>query len=145
MFGKRHVVLLALAMAPLASLTVSAETVTFNAALSSANNPSATGTLEATFDTETMVLSWVITYSGLSGPAVAAHYHGPARAGENAGVLVPLEGDLTAPISGEATLSADIAADLQNGFLYLNIHTAQNPGGELRGQLPAAEYVAPSM
>ena len=59
--------------------------------------------------------------------------------GENAGVLVPLSGDLTAPIAGETTLSPEIAAQLLDGLLYLNIHTGANPGGEIRGHLILAE------
>ena len=126
-------------MGPLVSLPALAETVAFNAEMTSAANPSASGTLEATFDTDTLLLSWTVSFSGLTGPAVAAHFHGPAGIGENAGVLIPLSGDLSAPVAGEATLSQEIAAQLLEGLLYLNIHTGANPGGEIRGHLVLPE------
>jgi len=95
----------------------------------------ATGNVEASFDAATKTLSWTITYDGLSGPASAAHFHGPAAEGENAGPVVPIEGDLASPIEGEATLTDEQIADLQNGLWYFNVHTEANPGGEIRGQL----------
>ena len=139
MFRHRHAVILALAMGPIVSLPALAETIIFNVEMTSATNPSASGTVEATFDTDTLILSWTVSYNGLTGPAVAAHYHGPAAMGENAGVLLPLSGDLSAPITGEATLSQEIAAQLLDGLLYLNIHTGANPGGEIRGHLVLPE------
>lgn len=95
----------------------------------------ATGELQATYDTETMLLSWTVTYDGLTGPATAAHFHGPAEVGENAGPVVPVEGALDSPISGEATLTEDQAADLMAGLWYFNVHTAEHTGGEIRGQV----------
>ena len=93
------------------------------------------GTIETTFDKMTNVLTWTVTYSGLSGPVTAAHFHGPAVAGANAGVAVPFTGDLSSPIRGKATLTAAQAADFTAGRWYVNLHTAKNPGGEIRGQL----------
>ena len=93
------------------------------------------GNAEATFDRTTNKLSWKITYTGLSGPATAGHFHGPAMPGANAGVVLPFKGAVTSPIEGEAMLSAEQAADLLAGKWYANIHTAANPGGEIRGQL----------
>ena len=93
------------------------------------------GTIETTFDKMTNVLTWTVTYSGLSGPVTAGHFHGPAVAGANAGVAVPFTGDLSSPIRGKATLTAPQAADLTGGRWYVNLHTAKNPGGEIRGQL----------
>ncbi len=93
------------------------------------------GTIDTTFDKSTNVLTWTVTYSGLSGPVTAAHFHGPAAAGANAGVAVPFTGDLSSPIKGKATLTAAQAADLAAGRWYVNLHTAKNPGGEIRGQL----------
>lgn len=94
-----------------------------------------TGTVEATFDTDTKVLTWTITYSGLSGDAAAAHFHGPAAVGANAGPVVPIEGNVASPISGTATLADQQATDLQAGMWYFNIHSAKFPDGELRGQV----------
>ena len=93
------------------------------------------GTIDTTFDKMTNVLTWTVTYSGLSGPVTAAHFHGPAAAGANAGVAVPFTGDLSSPIRGKATLTAAQAADFTGGRWYVNLHTAKNPGGEIRGQL----------
>ena len=70
MFRNRHAFILALAIAPFITVPASAEVLTFNVEMTSANNPSATGMLEATFDTDTLVLSWVVSYTGLTGPAV---------------------------------------------------------------------------
>lgn len=96
---------------------------------------SGSGTVETTFDKSTNVLTWTVTYSGLSGPLTAGHFHGPAMPGANAGVVVPFTGDLTSPIRGKATLTAAQAADFTAGRWYANLHTAKHPGGEIRGQV----------
>ena len=95
----------------------------------------ASGTMLAKLDTQSSVLTWTITYSGLSGPATAGHFHGPAIVGQNAGVALPLTGSLDSPVSGSAKLSAAQLADVIAGKWYINLHTATNPGGEIRGQL----------
>jgi hypothetical protein len=94
-----------------------------------------TGKVDATYDSGTKMLNWTIVYSGLTGPASAAHFHGPAPAGKPAGVEVPLTGSLASPIKGSATLTDAQAKDLMNGMMYFNIHTAEYKGGELRGQM----------
>ncbi|MEP6607610.1 MAG: CHRD domain-containing protein [Burkholderiaceae bacterium] len=96
---------------------------------------SGTGTVDTTFDKSTNVLTWTVTYSGLSGPVTAGHFHGPASPGANAGVAVPFTGDMASPIRGKATLTAAQAADFTAGRYYANLHTAKNPGGEIRGQV----------
>lgn len=73
-----------------------AETIDLKAELSGSNesppnDSQAKGTAEATLDTETRELTWTVEYSGLSGPAIGAHIHGPADAGANAGIMVPLK------------------------------------------------------
>ena len=100
-----------------------------------ANTSAATGTADIDFDPASKKLSWKVTYSGLSGPATAAHFHGPAEAGKNAGVAIPIPGAASSPVEGSATLTDAQAADLLAGKLYVNIHTAANPGGEIRGQV----------
>jgi CHRD domain len=127
----------------LVSGAAQAETKIFKATLSGASEvPPATspgaGAATATLDTATGMLVWDVTYSGLTGPAKAAHIHGPAGPGQNAGVVVPLKGDLASPIKGSATLTAAQMADLEGGKYYVNIHTAANKGGEIRGQLQPA-------
>lgn len=98
------------------------------------NASRATGMAEAWFDKTNNTLRYRITYAGLTGPATMAHFHGPAIAGANAGVVVPfLNPD--SPIEGTATLTPAQAADLMAGKWYANVHTAANPAGEIRGQL----------
>ena len=93
------------------------------------NDSAATGMLEATYDTETMMLTWTVTYDGLTGEATAAHFHGPAGPDETAGPVVPVEGDLASPIEGSATLTEEQATQLQDGMWYFNLHTAEYPDG----------------
>jgi hypothetical protein len=97
------------------------------------------GSAALTYDPATRVVTWNITFSGLSSPATMAHFHGPAAAGKNAGVKVWLSQkgsmDVTSPIKGEATLSADEATMFEAGDMYINVHTKDHPGGEIRGQV----------
>lgn len=105
------------------------------------NSTSGTGSVTVTFDSDSKKLSWNGTYSGLTGPATAAHIHGPAEPGKNAGVVLWISDHDTkahpfpSPFEGSATLTDAQASDLMSGLYYVNIHTAANPGGELRGQL----------
>jgi hypothetical protein len=77
------------------------------------------------------------SYSGLSGPATAAHFHGPAPKGQNAGVVIPADA-AKSPFGGSATLSDAQAADLAKGNWYFNIHCGEQ-GGEIRGQVSPAK------
>ncbi len=99
------------------------------------NTSAATGKADIDYDAATKKLSWTLTYSGLSGPATAAHFHGPAEPGKNAGVAVAIPNAGTSPVTGSATLTDAQAADLEAGKYYVNVHTAANPGGEIRGQV----------
>ncbi|MEO5737023.1 MAG: CHRD domain-containing protein [Variovorax sp.] len=92
------------------------------------------GMTEATLNKVTNVLKWKVTYSGLTGPASAAHFHGPAAAGSNAGVVIPFANSAS-PIEGQATLTPAQVADLMAGKWYANVHTAAHGGGEIRGQM----------
>ena len=100
-----------------------------------ANASAGTGTADIDYDPASKKLSWKVTYSGLSGPATAAHFHGPAEAGKNGGVAVAIPNATSSPAEGSATLTDAQAADLTGGKYYVNIHTAANPGGEIRGQV----------
>ena len=100
-----------------------------------ANTSAGTGTADVDYDAASKKLTWTLTYSGLSGPATAAHFHGPAEAGKNAGVKVPIANATSSPAEGSATLTDAQAADLMAGRYYVNVHTAANPGGEIRGQV----------
>jgi hypothetical protein len=99
------------------------------------NNSTGKGTADIDYDAATKKLSWKLTYSGLTGPATAAHFHGPAEPGKNAGVAVAIPNASKSPVEGSATLTDAQAADLEAGKYYINIHTAANPGGEIRGQV----------
>lgn len=125
--------------------TTASETATsLNVALSSslfAQNEvppvmsTASGTVEAYLNKRTNLLSWTVNYAGLSGPVTAAHFHGPAVVGKNAGVVVPMTGSLVNPIVGSATITAAQLPDLMAGNWYVNLHTTVSPGGEIRGQV----------
>jgi hypothetical protein len=99
-----------------------------------------TGTLTATVDTDTNEFKYHIEFTGLTGAVVAAHFHGPAAEGANAKPQLPIKtSPITSPIDGKATLTPEQVKDLVDGKWYFNLHTAANPGGEVRGQLLKAE------
>jgi hypothetical protein len=101
------------------------------------NDSKASGSVDLNYDTSSKNLSWKGTYSGLSGPATAAHFHGPAPSGKNAGVMVPIFAGPAAksPFEGSATLNDAQAQALMAGDLYVNVHTEANKAGEIRGQV----------
>jgi hypothetical protein len=138
-FGQVILIVVLLGSGPMWAGSASAEMITFKAQLSAAdevppNDSTATGEAEATLDTATKTLQWTVTYSGLSGPAIGAHFHGPSEPGKNAGIAIPFP-VASSPIKGAAVLSDAQVADVMGGKWYANIHTARNPGGEIRGQL----------
>jgi hypothetical protein len=118
-----------------------AKTLHFGATLKGASEVPAhdvkgTGKVTASLDTATKAFSYKVTYAGLTGAATMAHFHGPAAAGVNAPPVVPVPASALAnPMAGTATLTDAQIADLEAGKWYFNIHTAANPGGEIRGQL----------
>jgi len=96
------------------------------------------GTAELTFDPATRVVTWNITYSGLSSAATMAHFHGPAKAGQNAPPVIWLskQGSPPAnPMTGSATLTPEQAKQFADGEWYVNLHTQAHPAGEIRGQV----------
>jgi uncharacterized iron-regulated membrane protein len=114
-----------------------AQMATYKATLNGASEvppvtSSATGTASVNVDTASKKVSWTVTYTGLT-PA-AAHIHCGAAAGANAGVAVPLTAG-PSPMSGSGEMTDAQLADLTAGKCYVNIHTAANKGGEIRGQL----------
>lgn len=119
-----------------------AEVVKYHAKLdgkseSPATQSKGTGTAKLSYDTATKHLTYELDYKGLT-DAVAAHFHGPADAGANGGVELPITFG-PSPIKGEADLTDAQAADLAAGKWYVNIHTKGTPAGEIRGQVEPAK------
>ena len=128
-----------ISFALLTAAPLAAETMNFAATLDNAQEvpptkATATGNVAMTFDGETKLLTWKGSYSGLTGAATAAHFHGPAPAGKNAPVVVPIA-EFGSSFEGKATLTAPQSSELLAGELYVNVHTAANPNGEIRGQV----------
>jgi hypothetical protein len=127
-------------VALLLSAPAFAATETFHATLSPSSEvpPSkSTGSGDATvtLNTETHEITYNVTFKGFSSAATAAHIHGPAEAGKNAGVVVPLGNNPTSPITGSHTLTTEQQKQLEAGKYYVNVHTKNNPSGAIRGQL----------
>jgi hypothetical protein len=118
----------------------SAATVKFHATLAAASEVPPTksagsGEATASLDTASHELTYDVTYKGLEGDATAAHIHGPAEAGKNAGVALPLGSAPKSPIHGSAKLTPEQEQQLTAGMYYVNVHTKDNAGGAIRGQL----------
>jgi hypothetical protein len=128
-----------------AAAPVLAEEIKYQAELTAAEetpptDSAGTGKLEATYDTETKMLTWTITYQDLTGPVTAAHFHGPAPVGEKADPVVPLAAPYDSPLSGGEALTDEQYQDLSKGLWYLNLHTDKYPDGEIRGQVILASH-----
>jgi hypothetical protein len=82
------------------------------------------------------VITWRLTFSKLSGRAIAAHIHSGAR-GKAGPVIVPLCAPCRSGARGRATVSESVLDALESGRTYVNVHTPKNPAGEIRGQLAA--------
>lgn len=114
---------------------------TFKATLNAANErptpntSTGTGTSILILDIDTKIFTVSTTYTGLTGAATASHIHkgDPTVAG---GVIFPFSNVTVSPIVYTSTaIDAAQEADLRAGLWYTNVHTALNPGGEIRGQL----------
>lgn len=162
-------VLATLLAAPMASHALVYQ---FNAALSGANEvpPSAataTGVATLFYDDKSTASLLDDTYNfsasafGLTGGSVAGtaasayHIHAPAAAGVNGPVVVSLDAAPFVSFNSSSTLlvggtnvtppNTSFLANLQASLAYVNIHTAANPGGAIRGQLiPVAVVPEPS-
>lgn len=96
-----------------------------------------TGSATLTYDDVTNELTWNISWGGLIGTETLAHFHGPALPNQNAGVQLnwaAISG-LVSPSIGNAVITAQQGADLLNELWYINIHTTEVSGGEIRGNI----------
>jgi hypothetical protein len=123
------------AMTLLAAGAASAQAMHYAATLKGAEGVKGTGAVQATLDGKTFTYS--ATYKDLTGPATAAHFHVAPTPGGNGPPVVPAV-VTPSPIKGTATLTDAQIADLNAGKLYFNVHTAANPGGEIRGTVTMA-------
>lgn len=103
---------------------------------------SAEGTGTATVMIVGDKLKVTVSFEGLTGPLTGAHIHGPALPGENAGVIFGIiPGELSegasSPLRAMFPITEEQKALIRDGRTYLNLHTADFPGGEIRGQIPA--------
>src|SRR5262249_42789100 len=140
------VVLLALALILGGASTSHATQFTFCANLDGLqevppNGSSATGTATLVYEDVTNTLTTNGNCCNLSASFTASHIHGPAAPGANAGVLHPLAVLLGTPLCGSfnndvwSGLTAAQVGFLNSGLLYINVHSMQFPGGEIRGQI----------
>lgn len=124
--------------------TASAATQKFTANLAATSEVPPTtskgsGMATVSLDTATHEITYDVTFSGFASAVTAAHIHGPAEPSKNAGVIVPLGNNPTSPIHGTAKLTQEQEKQLTDGLYYVNVHSKNNPGGAIRGQLVAAK------
>ena len=119
-----------------AAMPALAEVQQFKASLngksvSPATDSAATGTADIKIDTDAKTITWTIKTTGLTGAAMAAHFHGPADPGANAKPEIDISKSIE---QGTAPITAEQIADFNAGKIYINIHTVKFPDGEIRGQ-----------
>ncbi len=130
------VVLAAPASATIINLTASLDCAQASAGAGTCGaGGSGTGSATITLDDQTNLLSWNISWGGLSGTLTVAHFHGPALPTQNAGVQVNFLSLAPGnPSIGSTTITPTQAADLLSELWYINIHSTAFTGGEIRGQ-----------
>lgn len=142
--SRRIVIMAACSAAVFAwAVTAKAAPETFKVALTGAQQvppvqTSGSGTADLTYDPATRMLTWSVSYSGLSGAATMAHFHGPAAEGKNGPVAIWISkkgSPVESPIKGEATLTPEQAQQFTGGEWYINVHTEAHPAGEIWGQV----------
>jgi hypothetical protein len=136
------VLLVVLAFAPGSASAALQFEATINSAQEVPVNPSpATGTGAFTLNDAETQLSIFVTFSGLVAPQTAAHIHGPAAPGVNAGVRFGFP--LGSPVNLVWAIPPADVVSLKAGLLYVNVHSTTYPGGEIRGQILAAVPAVP--
>jgi hypothetical protein len=136
---------LALAALVAGAPTALAATLSFKAEMTGGgeappNNTTGKASLTATLNTDNKTLSWTVTYSGLTGAPIGAHFHGPVSyigltSEDNAPIQVGTPGSLATPFKGTATIDDAQIKDLKDGRWYFNVHTPSFPAGEVRGPI----------
>lgn len=126
------------ALVVLAATSASAVIINFSATIDGLQEvpPVATpasGSATCVMDTDANTLSYNISFSGLIGTQSAAHFHGFAPPGVNAGVLHGLP--VGSPVIGVWNYLEAQEASIIAGLTYINVHTDFRPGGEIRGQV----------
>lgn len=113
------------------------EILAFRAVVTGTLVPGAGGHATVLLNTETSEISWLADYAGLSGDLTGVHFHGPAGPGDTAEVLINIgeTSGIDGPLTGTAMLTETMVNSLREGQWYINLHTALNPPGEVRGQL----------
>lgn len=98
------------------------------------------GTSIVKYNTETRLLELTGDYQNLAAAVTASHIHSPALPGSNASVLITLTntGGTSGTLTGSSNLTLAQESDLFDGKMYVNVHNATYPGGEIRGQLTAS-------
>jgi hypothetical protein len=138
----KRTILMAAAVA-VSLLTTAAQATVFNftASLNGANEvppngSPGTGAGSFTFDDTTNILTVAASFSGLTSNANNAHIHiGPAGVAGPVVFFTPFTPSTSGTVNGSGALNATQITALFTGGLYLNIHSVNFPGGEIRGQL----------
>jgi hypothetical protein len=107
------------------------------------NTSTASGQSTITFSPQTKQALITLSFEGLSSTQSAAHTHGPAVPGVAAAPIdvLPVGNSITYT----TTFSGNEIQYLQNGLLYVNVHSQNYPNGEIRGQYAAdANGVSPT-
>ena len=141
----RRNIVIAGCLASIAAWTLPSQAapVSFKVALTGAQQvppvqTGANGMADLSYDPATRMLTWSVTYNGLSGPATMAHFHGPAVEGKNGPPVIwlsPKGSPVQVPVKGEATLTPEQAQQFSAGEWYINVHTQDHQAGEIRGQV----------
>lgn len=132
--------ILGLVLVCLCSATARAET--FYAYLNGAQQvptaaTSGTGYARVVVDEAALTYSFTVVFTGLTSNQTASHIHAPAAIGANAGVSINFGavGGTAGTITGSGSITATQIAQLRQHLGYVNVHTSNFPGGEIRGQL----------
>jgi hypothetical protein len=141
----RVIAVLAAGVVVVAGLAAAASTYKVSATLNARQEipkqvvkvPNATGSFSGSYVEHgtTATLKWKLTYSRVGGSATAAHIH-LGKTGVAGNVIVPLcAGNCRSGMTGTAKITSKIVAQMEAGKTYVNVHTAKNPAGVIRGQV----------